>query len=190
MDRTKLYDRKAYNEVHNRRKNKVVRSSLFDIQISSLSFSHDDHQLIYPQCGLASSPPNYDWTLCDLRIHDTLDTRLRLKMAEEGSGNNSKYWAYAPSLSVSKSAWTPKVVLFILFGSLLFSNNFFTVYCTVGSGCCPSQSGRLYKWRQIQWLGTVVTRYVVFVWVLLFLNQQFKPYFNPQTKSSSTLAGG
>jgi hypothetical protein len=89
-----------------------------------LSFSHNDHQLIYPQCGLASSPSNYDWTLCDLRIHETLDTRLQLKMAEEGSGNKLKYWAYAPSLSVSKSAWTPKVVLFFIRFIVIFQQPF------------------------------------------------------------------
>jgi hypothetical protein len=54
-----------------------------------------------------------------------MDTRLQLEIAEEGEGNKkTEHWAYAPSLSLSKKSWTPKVVLF-LFVLLLFYSDFF-----------------------------------------------------------------
>ena len=119
---TKLYDRKAYNQVHNKLKTNAVRSvSLFDF-IEFLAY-YPLTNLFTQQCGLASSPPNYDWRLCNLLLHQNAETRLQLKIAEEGKVNKKKHWAYAPSLSLSKGAWTPKVVLFLQFRLVI--NNVF-----------------------------------------------------------------
>lgn len=81
VDMTKFYDHKAYDRVHKLKTN---------------------------TCGLASSLPSYDWGPCNLRFHEVVDTRLQLKIAEEGKSKKTKHWAYAPSLSLSRIAWTPK----------------------------------------------------------------------------------
>ena len=75
-----------------------------------------------------------------------MDTRLQLKITEEGKENKkTKHWAYAPHLSLSKSAWTPKVC-----SVLVYFNDFFKKFVSVGSNSCASQSGRLYKRWQVK----------------------------------------
>ncbi|KAF8811336.1 hypothetical protein BYT27DRAFT_7161118 [Phlegmacium glaucopus] len=84
-DMTKLYDRKSYNGAHKELKTNA--------------------------CGLALSPPNHDWKLCNEQFgkHGNMDTRLQLKMAEgEGGSKMRTHWAYAPYLTLAKSTWTPK----------------------------------------------------------------------------------
>lgn len=111
-------------------------------------------------------------------------------MAEQGKGNKkTKHWAYAPPLSLSRTAWTPKVVLFLFVIIIIIILRIFLL--SVGSGPRPGQSGRLHQRRQIQWLGIVVTRYFLFVEALTILTdkRKFKPSLNPQIKSSLTLHG-
>ena len=107
--------------------------SLFDLASHPPSYCN---YLVHPlaQCGLASSPPNFDWKLCDLRLHKHLDTRLQLKIQEEeeGKGNiKKKHWAYAPSLSLSKTAWTPKVVFYLTTTITIFQRPFFFGVCRI-----------------------------------------------------------
>lgn len=139
---TELYDRKAYNQAHKKLKNNAVRPSV-SLPLKNFRFLALTPIHLSNKCGLASLPPNYDWKLCDLGMHETIDTRLQLKMGEEGSGNKSKHWAYAPGLSLSKSAWTPKVSS----GSFFYKKKNSVFILSVESGSCSGQSRRLHKGR-------------------------------------------
>ena len=133
VEMKKLYDREAYNRAHQRLKTDAVRPLLL-----LLSSSCNDQT--YPQCGLTSSPPKYDWKACTQQSlkHENIDTRLQLGVGENGNEmkNALGLWAlfdvgqrFLDSKSNSVYFYCFLIVFYILYA---------------GSGRCSSQSGRLY----------------------------------------------
>ncbi|KAF8962869.1 hypothetical protein BDZ97DRAFT_1823175 [Flammula alnicola] len=80
---TRFYNRKAYDRLH--------------------------RELAMKSCGRTEVASKSDWRYCmkSFLINGNLETRIKLRKTDPHSGVNSTEWAYAPYLTLSRSAWGP-----------------------------------------------------------------------------------